>query len=259
MLRRMAPITGIVFATALSISPILAAEEPQYSGFLEDYSGLVENPDSNLIYNYVYQKPDAELTGYTKFLIDAITLFPHPEADFKGINANDLTLLQKHFHEAMTKALSADGSYQIVEEPGPGVMRIRVAITDLVPVRPAMNTLTTWVPQMRIVSGVIGAATDSNFFVGQIGMEAEFLDAESHDRLAMLVSKQAGKKYVPFSGRTADTTSKWAQIEQAMAYWAKKLRTRVDEIQTKAPAAPAATSSAPAPATDEQAAADSGQ
>jgi hypothetical protein len=44
-----------------------------------------------------------------------------------------------------------------------------------------------------------------------------------------------------------------------MDYWAKKLRTRVDEIQVKAPAQPAATSSAPAAATDDQAAADSEQ
>jgi len=110
---------------------------------------------------------------------------------------------------------------------------MRVAITDLVPVRPAMNTLTTWVPQMRLMSGVVGAATGSNFFVGQIGMEAEFIDAESNERLAAMASKQAGKKYIPLTGRTARTASKWGQIEQAMDYWAKKLRTRVDEIQGK--------------------------
>ncbi len=49
----------------------------------------------------------------------------------------------------------------------------------------------------------------------------------------MKVSKQAGKKYVPFTGRTAKTASEWAQIEQAMAYWAQQLRKRVDTIQGK--------------------------
>ncbi len=144
-----------------------------------------------------------------------------------------MTLLQKHFQEAMTKALTENNGYKVVEEPGPGVIRIRVAITDLVPVRPTMNTLTTFVPQMRLLSGVVGKATGSNFFVGQIGMEAEFMDAESNERLAMMVSKQAGKKYIPLTGRTARTASKWGQIEQAMDYWAQKLRTRVDEIQGK--------------------------
>ena len=225
-----AVVTALV--CALSSSPAWT-DEPQYSGFLNDYSGLVEKKDSKLIYNYVYQKPDAELSGYTKFLIDSITMFPHPEADFKGINANDLALLQKHFHDAMVKALTEKSGYQVVEEPGPGVMRIRVAITDVVPVQPTMNTLTTFVPQMRLLSGAVNMATGSNFFVGSIGIEAEFVDADSNERLAMLVSKQAGKKYVPFTGRKLQSTSKWGQVEQAMDYWAKKLRTRVDEIQGK--------------------------
>ena len=125
-------------------NPAFAKEDPQYSGFLEDYSGLVEEADSKLIYNYVYIKPDTDLSGYTKFLIDAITVFPHPEADFKGINANDMTLLEKLFHAAMAKALTENSGYEVVEEPGPGVCRIRVAITEVVPVRPAMNTLTTF-------------------------------------------------------------------------------------------------------------------
>ena len=95
----------------------------------------------------------------------------------------------------MVKALTENNGYEVVEEPGPGVARIRVAIKDLVPVRPAMNTLTTWVPQMRLVSGVVGAATGSNFFVGQIGMEAEFIDAESNERLAA-VEAIFGQLYV---------------------------------------------------------------
>ena len=75
--------------------------------------------------------------------------------------------------------------------------------------------------------------TRSNFFVGQIGIEAEFIDAESHERIIAVVSKQAGKKYIPFSGRTAKTTSKWSQIEQAMDYWADKLRKRLDAARGK--------------------------
>ena len=129
--------------------------------------------------------------------------------------------------------MTENDGYEVVEEPGPGVARIRVAITEVVPVRPTMNTLTTWVPQMRLMSGLVGAATGSNFFVGQIGMEAEFIDAESGERLAAKVSKQAGKKYVPFTDRTAKTASKWGQIEQAMDYWAQQLRKRVDTFQAK--------------------------
>ncbi len=64
-------------------------------------------------------------------------------------------------------------------------------------------------------------------------MEAEFLDAESNERLAAVVSKQAGKRYVPFTGRKMQSASKWGQVEQAMAYWAQKLRKRLDATHGK--------------------------
>jgi hypothetical protein len=116
-------------------------------------------------------------------------------------------------------------------------MRIRAAFTDLVPVNSVMNTATTIVPQMRLMSGIIGTATSSNLFVGQIGMEVEFLDAQSNERITAAVTRQAGKKYVPMIGRKFDPTSSWGQVEQEMDYVAKKLRTRVDQLHGKTAAA----------------------
>lgn len=223
-----------VLLVCLSGGGVAAADKPEYAGFLGDYSQLQAHPDSAMLYNYVYEKPGTDFTQYTKFLIESVTVFPSKKADFKGINANDLTLLQKYFHDAFAKALTENNGYQVVEEPGPGVVRIRAAFTDLVPVNAAMNTATTIVPQMRLMSGLIGAATGSNLFVGQIGMEMEFLDAQSNERLAAVVTKQAGKKYIPMTGRKFDPTSTWGQVEQEMDYLAKKLRARVDHLHGKA-------------------------
>jgi len=217
----------------LGSGTLSAADTPEYSGFLGDYSQLQARPDSQLIYNYVYEKPDTDFAVYGKFLIEAVTVFPSKDADFKGINANDLALLQKYFRDALVKALTENKGYQVVEEPGPGVLRIRAAFTDLVPVNSVMNTATTLIPQARLLSGVIGAATGSNLYVGQVGIEAEFLDAQTNERLAAVASKQAGKKYVPLTGKKFDPAGTWGQVEQAMDYWAKKLRQRVDQLHGK--------------------------
>ena len=221
----------------LSSGNAMAADKPDYSGFLVNYSQLKSRPDSNMLYNYVYEKPGTGFSQYNKFLIEAVTVFPSKQADFKGINANDLALLQKYFQDAVTKALTENNGYQVVEEPGPGVVRIRAAFTDLVPVNSVMNTATTVVPQMRLLSGVISTATSSNLFVGQVGMEVEFLDAQSNERIAAAATKQAGKKYVPMTGRKFDPTSTWGQVEQEMDYLAKKLRARVDQLHGKTAAA----------------------
>ncbi len=70
-------------------------------------------------------------------------------------------------------------------------------------------------------------------FVGQIGIETEALDTQSHQRLAALVSKAAGKKWNLISGQEFKATSKWGQIEQSIDYYAQRLRHWVDETHGK--------------------------
>ena len=122
-------VAGALVAGLLGASQGMAAEKPEFSGFLGDYSKLQSKPGTGMIYNYTYVKPNTDFAVYNKFLIDAITIFPNAAAKFKGINANDAALLEKSYHDAMVKALTGAG-YQVVEEPGPGVVRIRAAFTD---------------------------------------------------------------------------------------------------------------------------------
>jgi hypothetical protein len=226
-------VAGTLVACIFAASQVIAEEKPEYSGLLGDYSKLQSRPVSGTIYNYGYVKPNTDFAAYNKFLIDAITIFPNSAAKFKGINANDAALLEKYFHDSMVKALTGAG-YQVVEDPGPGVVRIRAAFTDLVPVDPVLNTATTIIPQMRLLSGIIGTATGSNLFVRQVGIEAAFLDAQSNEVLAENVAKEAGKKYIPFTDRNFDPTSTWGQVEQRIDHWAQWMVKRVQELQGKA-------------------------
>jgi hypothetical protein len=226
-------IAGALVAGLIGASQVMAEEKPEFSGFLGDYSKLQSKPGTGMIYNYTYVKPNTDFTGYNKFLVDAITIFPNSAAKFKGINANDAALLEKSYHAAMVKALTGAG-YQVVEEPGPGVVRIRAAFTDLVPVDPILNTATTIIPQARLLSGVFDLATGSNLFVGQVGIEAAFLDAQSNQVLAEDVAKEAGKKYIPFTDRKFDPTSTWGQVEQRIDYWAQWVVKRIQALQGKA-------------------------
>ena len=55
-----------------------------------------------------------------------------------------MSQLADSFHMALFEALSGD--YTFVDEPGPGVLRFRIAVTDLVPTKRLMSTVTTVVP-----------------------------------------------------------------------------------------------------------------
>jgi Protein of unknown function (DUF3313) len=161
-----------------------------------------------------------------------VTVFPSQDAEFKGINPQDLAMLAEYFHDSAVKQLT-EGGYQVVDKPGPGVARIRAAITHPVPVKPTMNTISTFIPQAWLLSAVTGKATGSNLIVGEIGVKAEMLDAQSNERLRAAVAKQAGKKWPPFSGESFAGANSWGQIQQAMDYWARKLRKLVDTVHGK--------------------------
>ena len=49
--------------------------------------------------------------------------------NYKGIFSRDLEELAKTFHKAVKKSLGR--MYPLVDKPGPDVLRIRVAITDI--------------------------------------------------------------------------------------------------------------------------------
>jgi hypothetical protein len=229
-------LTSTLWTYAPGAGTSRAEEQPPHSGFLSDYSGFVEEKDSELEYNLVWYKPDADpktiLQPYSKFMLDTVTVFPHAGAEYKGLKPEELARLSEYFLNSLTKQLT-EGGYQVVTEPGSGVARVRVAITDVVPVNPTLNTFSTFVPQARLLSGVVGKATDSNMFVGQIAIEAEVLDAQSNERLMAAMARQAGKKYVPFVGRGFASASKWGQIEQNMDYWMAKWRKRLDTAHGK--------------------------
>ncbi len=86
-------VAGALLCT-LSLSSFTAAEEPTYSGFLGDYAGFVAEADSQLEYNMVWVKPRADaktvLQPYSKFLLETVTVFPHPKADYKGLDPGEL-------------------------------------------------------------------------------------------------------------------------------------------------------------------------
>lgn len=58
----------------LSSGSAIAADMPEDSGFLGDYSQLQSRPDSKMLYNYVYEKPGTDFAQYSKFLIEAVTV-----------------------------------------------------------------------------------------------------------------------------------------------------------------------------------------
>ena len=211
--------------------PPLGGYQPK--GFLSDYSHLV--PDETEKGAYFYRAHPDTPTPYSKLLIDRIKIFFKDDAEYKGIDPTELKALTDYFHDAIVKAVS--DAYPVVEEPGPDVARLRIAVTDVVPNKPEASVVTLVVPFLWIGDAGTGVAQDepgSTMFVGEASVEMEALDSVSSEQLAAFVDTRIPKKYNWTQGVTKGVTdyvnaySTWAYVKESMDYWAKVVRERID-------------------------------
>jgi hypothetical protein len=220
MLHRLA-IPGVVWLL-ISILSGCATPQPEFSGFLENYNGFEPAPEDKDA--LVYRKPGVDLSvlgQYDRLMIDPVVIWYKDDSQYKGIHPEMLTRLADDFHQAAIEALG--DRYPLVLLPGPGVLRIRTAITDLVATKPALNAA-TFVGPGRPVSTLSKVVTGRHLFVGEAAIEVELLDAQTDERLFAYIDRHIGNKINPVQGVT-----KWGHIKAAFNDWAQKLRKRLDE------------------------------
>ncbi len=216
----------------------------QYSGFLSDYSKLRADVDRKAM---VYVKPDAGLKHYDKVMVDRLRFFFKDDAEYKGIDPTELKALADYFHDSLAKSLGSQ--YPMVNEGGPHVLRVRAAITEVVPNKPLVSVVTLVVPYLTAADLASGVATKggagSNFYVGETVIEAEFLDSPTNGQLAAYVERYIPKKYevdlnkgvvgavTKGVGQYAKAYTTWQYTKEAFDYWAAKLRQKLDEAHGK--------------------------
>ena len=161
------------------------------------------------------------------------------DAEYKGIDPDAMKAMTDYFHEAIVRELGSD--YPIVTEPGPDVLRVRIAVTDLVPTKTAMSVIVLAVPFASAADLASGAATKGGAgsppYLGRAGIEVEGIDSETLQPVFSYVEERRGKKYDAEdpAGGYLKGFSEWGHVKKAFDFWAKKFRTRMDEINGVAP------------------------
>jgi len=238
---------AITLVAVLTLSGPLAAdfENPTFGDyeakdFLSDYSGIKPaDADGDA---FLYRNPDIDRSRYRKVMVDRIKMFLSEKADYKGIDPTELKELADYFHEAIVKALG--DAYPVVEEAGPDVVRLRIAVTDIIPTKPEASVVTLVVPFLWLGeagAGVAEGEAGSTPFVGEASVEMEALDSVSNEQVGAYIERHFGKKYHRTKGvgiavkDYLKAYSTWAYTKQAMDAWAQLVRQRMDEAQGKAP------------------------
>lgn len=192
--------------------------QTRYSGFLSDYSGFKKGPSGGA--DLVYMKEGVDFSKYNKIMMDQVVFYFSEDSKDKGIQPEVMKELADEFHKTFAEVVGTE--YPFTETPGPDVVRMRTAITDIKQSHPGIGVVTTVIPQALIISTIKKAATGKHTGVGSASMEVEFLDSMTNERIAAAIDTRSGGKLAGWS--------KYGAVKEAFKFWAERLKKRLNNL-----------------------------
>jgi len=205
-------ITGaiLILTLALACGATRRADPGEGKGFLDDYSKLEPGGSGEAQLRWI--SPDADFTRYDKVIIDPVTFWRGSDAK-AGLSTEQRQALANYFHATAHKEVSK--YFTVVQHPTEGAMRFTAAITRLGDRNVTMDTVSTYIPQMRLVAEAKGLFTGKPAFVGEAALEGRLTDAWSGDLLAAAMDRRVG-------GKSFKGMDDWADVRAAIDAWAVK-------------------------------------
>jgi hypothetical protein len=160
-----------------------------------------------------YVNPKGRFTQYDKVMIVVVGFFGGDPAKVSSKDEQRLTdLFYKHLHEALAQR------YPVVDEAGPGVMKVEVALMDADAATPGARSVTMVVPQLRVLSAGYALVAGRCPFSGGGQAAARISDSVSEEVLGIAVDRRAG-------GGAIQTAAQWqwGDAENAIKLWSSLL------------------------------------
>ena len=166
-----------------------------------------------------YRNPNADFTRYDKLILDPVGIYADAKSSLRKLSATDRQRLANNFHQLAYKSISR--YFTMVSEPGPGTLRLRVALTNAEASSRTLDTVSSVVPQLRAATTLTGYATGKPAFTGEAAFAFKLTDAETGETLAMGADKRVGSKTL------SGSTDSWSDVNDALEYWANLAAYRI--------------------------------
>jgi hypothetical protein len=194
--------TCLALASCLPLLGACANLGTTRTGFLEDYSALRTTPGQPR--DPSYRKPTLSEAHYVAFIVDPVVL--RLADDKQKVSTASAKALCEDFRAQLRTAFAVH--YAEATGPGPGVIRIRAAVTALRRAQPVLNAVTMAAVLLPVTAG--GASS-----------ETEVIDSVTSERLVALQSFNNGGK--SFLGGPLGYLSQYGQARRALAGQAREL------------------------------------
>lgn len=196
-----------------------------YSGFLGDYSMLLEGGEGQAERRYV--RPHVDWAAYQKILLDPVTFWRGDQSRESGVSSHDAQVMTNYFYQVVYEDLKGQG-FQMVTSPEPDTLRVQVALTKLKESHVVLDVVSTVVPATLVVSGLEKLVTGKPSFVGEAEIEVKVKDAMSGQLVGAGVDHRVGGKFLQ-----ASHFSSWGEVEDMMQLWAAHGSYNLCELQKR--------------------------
>jgi len=253
-------VAGLILAGCASTDPgatavlgggtTVTASEPTRmtrSGFLSDYGRLKPAPVGDGV--ECWRAADFDAKRYDKVLISRMLVTLKP-GETQGIDPTDLKALTDYFRDSLVRAIKPQ--MQVVDSPGPGVIVMGIALTDLVPTEVARSVAGTLVPYGFVAEAGSGVATGrpagATPYLGETGMEMQFRDGASAAIVGECRDTEIGRKYAAdldagaagaaqtWASGYLNSFQSWAYARNAFDKWSALTAQRFAELRGVEPA-----------------------
>ena len=175
---------------------------PPQGAFLSDYSKLKKSDAGAMR----YQSP--KIKEYNAFIIEPVQM-----SGAKKLQANERAEVANYFNKALAAELTKRG-YRVGGERGPGVARIRIAVTDI--------QESKWYMNLHPATKVAGMGT------GGASMEGEIVDSQSGEQLVAIVQAGKGNQFELDSFKALD------DVKDAIDKWVEMAGNRLELLRKSA-------------------------
>jgi Protein of unknown function (DUF3313) len=175
---------------------------------------------------YIYIAPNVQWSNYKKILLKPVEFWDTANS---SVSPDDQKMLTSYFYNSLQKNLQQN--FTIVDQPGPGVITIAVAIINAEGATPGLRSVSLVIPQARILNYAQSFATGHAAFAGSAEAAFKATDSSTGQLLAESVDKRIGGMAVKNAAQV-----QWGDAEAAMDYWSQKIAQRAVALGAGTPA-----------------------
>lgn len=230
MRRLIGLLSVIVLVTASGCAATQQARSVQKSGFMDQktYSMLQEGKKVEVFGDHdmallVYINKNADWRKYKKVHLDPVTVFVGKDSPLSQVKPEDRKMLANILFHNISESLSKD--YEMTRGYDEDTLWIQSAITEGEESDVVLDTVSSVIPQLKVLTGAKGLATGVAGFTGAATVEVKITDASTGTLLSAAVDRRGGTKSL------RGVTDSWHDVLEAYRYWGEKLRYRLCQIR----------------------------